>query len=239
MLDRNSSKTLFAQAKDILLHRIETGEYMVNTKIPSENELCEEFKVSRMTIRGVITELVRDDKLYRIQGKGTFVAEPKITTNSLSYVGIREQLEQQGYEVTTKLISVDVAVTPENIAKAIPEFAGSLVYIIKRLRIVKDVPLSFHTSYIPKEQFDGIENCDLTGEQLCVILSKEFGCVRSSVTETLELVMANEEESKHLKVSNGHPLLLLRNTISDANNRVFEYSVVAFRGDKIRIKMQY
>lgn len=239
MLDRNSSKTLFSQAKDILLHRIETGEYKVNTRIPSENELCAEFKISRMTIRGVITELVREDKLYRIQGKGTFVAEPKITANSLSYVGIREQLEQQGYEVSTRLISVNVEIAPDNIAKNVPEFAGSLIYIIKRLRIVKNVPLSFHTSYIPESQFKGIENRDLTGEQLCVILSKYYGFVRRSVTETLELVMANEEESKHLAVSKGHPLLLLRNTISDANDRVFEYSVVAFRGDKIRIKMQY
>ena len=71
MLERASSQPLYSQARDVLLSRLNAGEYKVHEQIPSENELCKEFGVSRVTIRSVLTELVREGRLYRIQGKGT------------------------------------------------------------------------------------------------------------------------------------------------------------------------
>ena len=62
--------------------------------IPSENELSKECGVSRMTVRNVITKLVQEGLLFRIPGKGTYVSEPKIIADTLSYAGIREQLER-------------------------------------------------------------------------------------------------------------------------------------------------
>ncbi len=239
MLDRNSPTPLHIQARDILLERIESEEYKVNTMIPSEKDLCAEFNVSRMTIRAVLTELVREGKLYRIQGKGTFVAEPKITANTLSYVGIREQLERQGIATSTKVLSVTTVLAPLSLVKAVPEFQGQMVYCILRLRCAKGAPLSLHTSYIPVELCPGLEKYDLMGEQLCVLLHREYGLLRHSVTETLESAVANEVEAKYLEVEKGHPLLLLRNTIADKSGRPFEYSTVVFRGDKIRIQMYY
>ena len=100
MLNRETAEPLYVQIHNILVDRLDANQYKANTMIPSESALCQEFGVSRTTLRSVITQLVQAGRLYRIQGKGTFVAEPKITADSTQYVGIREQLEQQGYEVT-------------------------------------------------------------------------------------------------------------------------------------------
>lgn len=101
VLDKNSPKPLYAQLEDILRTAILNKEWEVNHAIPSEIELSRMYSISRMTVRAVITQLVNEGMLYRVQGKGTFVAEPKISTKSLAYMGVREQLERMGYQTST------------------------------------------------------------------------------------------------------------------------------------------
>ena len=108
MLDRNNPKPLYAQLEDILRASIVNGEWEVNHAIPSENELSKTYGLSRMTVRSVITLLVKEGLLYRVQGKGTFVSQPKIATRSPAYMGVREQLEQMGYEIRTKLVKKEI-----------------------------------------------------------------------------------------------------------------------------------
>ncbi len=239
MLERKNAQPLYVQARNILLSRIENAEYGVNEKIPSESELCQEFGISRMTVRSVLTELVRDGKLYRIQGKGTFVAEPKFVADSTSYVGIREQLEKQGYEVSTVVLSVDIIDCPAAIARIMNLNLSEQVYYIQRVRNVKEIPLSLHKSYIPVCYSPGLEHSDFCNDQLCEILSKKYNLNRVSVTETLESSSASEEEARLLKIRKGYPLLYLCDSIFDKDGRIFEYSTVAFRGDKIQIRLQY
>ena len=77
-LDRNNPKPLYQQLRDVIEEKISSGEWKPNDKIPSENQLSAQYGLSRMTARSVLLDLVKDEKLYRVQGKGTFVAEQKI-----------------------------------------------------------------------------------------------------------------------------------------------------------------
>jgi len=239
MLNRNIAEPLYVQVHNILLDRINTDIYSVNERIPSESELCAEFGISRMTLRSVITELVRDGKLYRIQGKGTFVAEPKLSANTGAYIGIREQLEQQGYEVKTTLLGVETASPAASVAKIFGIGSEEKTYIIRRLRYVKNEPISLSTSFIPARYCPGLEKQDFCNEQLCNILSQNYGFVRKTVRETLESVVATAEESSTLDIRKGYPLLLLCDRIYDAEDRLFEFSKVVFRGDKMQINLEY
>lgn len=239
MLNRDISKPLYSQIHSILVERIHSGEYGINSMIPSESALCNEFGVSRSTLRGVITQLVQVGLLYRVQGKGTFVAEPKITADTTVYVGIREQLEAQGYEVRTEVIDLIEIKAGKTIANKMGIHETDSVYKLVRVRYVKDSPLSLHISYIPKKFCSDLETQDLKNEQLCAILATEYKQVRKNVVETLESVVANADESAILQVKKGDPLLLLRDSIYNASGEMFEYSSVAFRGDRIQIQMQY
>lgn len=77
--------------------RVETGP-----ENPLENELNRMYGISRLTARQVLAQLVSEDLLFRVQGKGTFVAIPKIATRALAYMGIREQLERMEISTTTR-----------------------------------------------------------------------------------------------------------------------------------------
>ncbi|MCX8026537.1 MAG: GntR family transcriptional regulator [Thermodesulfovibrionales bacterium] len=72
-LDRESQQKLYVQLIDIIKEKIKKGEWAINSMIPTEDELCNTFSVSKTTVRLAVSELVREGLLKRLQGKGTFV----------------------------------------------------------------------------------------------------------------------------------------------------------------------
>ena len=76
-IDHHSPVPKYFQLREILLDLVET-ELSEDQSIPSERELSARFGLSRMTVRQAVDHLVSEGRLYRVQGKGTFVARPKI-----------------------------------------------------------------------------------------------------------------------------------------------------------------
>ncbi len=239
MLDRNNPQPLYVQVHNILVGRLDSGIYKPHDRIPSENLLRQEFGVSRETLRSVLTELVRDGRLYRVQGKGTYVSEPKITAKDFTYVGIRRQLEELGYNVTTILLGVEKQPCPLSIAAHLQIPEGEEVYYIQRLRKVKEESLSIHNTYVPAALCPDFARNDFCNKQMCELLSEQYGLVRGRVRETLESVLAREDETELLGIKKGQPLLKLSDEIATADGQLFEYSTVVFRGDKLKIQLNY
>ena len=238
MLERNNPKPLYQQLRDILVDAIDSGKWGPNERIPSENNLSTTYGLSRMTVRAVLTDMVKEGLLYRVQGKGTFVAE-KIVTLSPSYIGIREQLEQMGYEVETKIIECGLAPCSDTIAQSLKIASGSSVFKIKRVRYIKGEPISIHISQVNPMYSEKLTAEDLEKEQLCVLLTEHYGLRKKQVDETLESVLALNEEAELLNVEKGHPLLLLRDILYAEDGNPYEYTKVVFRGDKIKIRLHY
>ncbi len=239
MLDRGSATPLYAQLTEILREKIEAGIWGPDQKIPSENELNHLYGISRMTARQVLAQLVSEGLVFRVQGKGTFVSGPKMNTTSPAYMGIREQLEAMGYSITTTVIEAKVVPADLRVASALDIPEGRSVHLIRRVRSVDGEPISLHTSYIPEILAPQINADDLVSRQLCVILEVDHGLRMSSIAETLESTLASPRDAKDLKTGRTNPLLLLTHKISDPGGRLFEYSQILFRGDKIRLEFHY
>jgi len=144
-----------------------------------------------------------------------------------------------GYEVTTELLEVVDKIGTKKMCEIFEIEPNSRLYTIKRIRYVKNEPFSLHTSYIPVELAPGLDKMDLVNEQLCTILSKEYGLIREHTHETLESVAATKEEAKLLDIPVNHPLLLLQDTIIGKNGKPFEISSVVFRGEKIKLRLEF
>ena len=239
ILQRSNPKPLYQQLEEIIRTKIANEEWKPGTAIPSENELSKIYGLSRMTVRSAITQFVKRGALYRVQGKGTFVSEPKIATQPLTYAGVREQLEKMGYEITTKLLRSEIITVDREVAVRLGLGEHSKVYAIERLRLIKNDPLSLHISYIPVKFAVGLEERNLESEQMCVILQKYYNLVRGRVYETLESSLPTVREAELLGISRGFPLLLLKDTIYTQNDVPFEYSKVLFRGDKIKLVFEF
>ncbi|WP_395760287.1 GntR family transcriptional regulator [Clostridioides difficile] len=77
IVNKSSNIPLHTQLSSIIREMIETGELKEGDAIMPERELCNIQNVSRMTVNKTIVGLVTEGLLYRVQGKGTFVAKQK------------------------------------------------------------------------------------------------------------------------------------------------------------------
>jgi GntR family transcriptional regulator len=136
-----------------------------------------------------------------------------------------------GYEVKTRIIECDIVPSTHTIAQSLHLEVGTPVFMMKRVRYIKGGPISLHISYVNAEYSEKLTKEKLEKEQLCVLLKE--------VSETLESVMASEEEAKLMEVRKGHPLLLLKDILYDQYDKPYEYTKVVFRGDKIKINLTY
>ncbi|MFC4779358.1 GntR family transcriptional regulator [Paenibacillus sp. GCM10023252] len=75
MTQREKQTPMYTQIHHYIIDGIEAGTWKPEEKLPSENELASQFSVSRITIKKALDKLVEEDRIYRIQGKGSFVAK--------------------------------------------------------------------------------------------------------------------------------------------------------------------
>lgn len=239
LLNRMDARPLGAQLKSIIRAKITSGEWAPNSMIPSENKLSEIYGISRMTVRGVITQFVSQGFLYRIPGKGTFVCDSKFEIRSLQYAGIRGQLEAQGHSVDTVLIGCERLPAEEFEAQKLGIPVGEEIYIIKRTRAANGVVISYHESYVPAALCPDLEKRDLQNEQLCKIMSTDYLLQRGRVVETLESFSADRVRAGYLNVKAGFSLILLQDQLYTPDNIIYEYSRVYFRGDKTKLRIEF
>ena len=133
-IDKNNPKPLYIQLEELIRNNIDNGIWRPQTAILSESELSKEYDLSRMTIRTACQNLVQEGVLYRVPGKGTFVSEPKIMTESLAHMGFREQLERMGYETTTKLLNSSIIQASGNVSRKLRIPEETPVMLIERMR---------------------------------------------------------------------------------------------------------
>lgn len=239
VVQKHAPKPIYMQLAELLRSEIVSGHYKADDMIPSELELSRRHDISRMTARAVVTQLVNEGLLYRVQGKGTFVVEPKIQARSLAYRGIREQLESMGYSTQTTLLEFRTIPADNHLAKVFSVPTGEPLIFAKRVRSIEERPISLHLSYIPQTLAPTLGPDRLEVEQLCVILAQDFALEADAVSETLESTMASAAEAKLLGVERRFPLLLLEDTYRLTTGRVFEYTKVLFRGDKLKLHFEY
>ena len=107
MINKYSNEPLYSQLKNIIIRKIEKGEYPSGSKIPSEQELCDFMTSTVPTVRQAISELTNSGYLYKEKGKGTFVSNPKTVVNAKSYTGFTDSILDNDMTDERKIISIE------------------------------------------------------------------------------------------------------------------------------------
>lgn len=232
-IDKNSPLPLYYQLKQILQEMIDNEELQPGDVIPPERELCEVLGISRMTARKAVMELVSEGILYREQGKGTFVSQPKPQHRLNQLRGFTEEMEEKGLSVETKLLSfsfVPATVALKRELKLYPH--QEEVIEIQRLRIVDGVPFALETVWLNPSRVQGLSQEDLNGGSLYTFLKENFQLIPSYATQTIEPTQLNEIESDYLTLPVGSLALLFRRTTYIDQEQVMEVTKCIYRTDK-------
>ena len=132
-VDRGSKEKLYVQIYSIILEKIENGEWPLGTQIPSEDELCRIYDVSKVTVREAIQELAREGYLKRQQGKGTFVLY------SVPHPGLmmRTRLTEddgfgEGVNVRKEVVEKGVKEVPDEVKRSADDRGVNILYAPKK-----------------------------------------------------------------------------------------------------------
>src|SRR3954453_12034485 len=147
-IDPTSPVPKYFQLREILLDLIEDDELPVDSSIPSERELCQRYGLSRMTVRQAVDHLVSEGRLYRVPGKGTFVARPKLDM-PLRLVSFTEDMQARG--LTPGARELDRRTVPANphLARVFGVPPGAGVHVVERLRTADGEPMAIERCHIP------------------------------------------------------------------------------------------
>lgn len=232
------NQALHAYIKEELLDRIKSGQYKQGDQIPTESDLCKEFSVSRTTVRTALTQLTLEGNLVRKQGKGTFVAEPKLRqTLSHTVKRYRDQVSVQGKRAEISLVAVEVIPAVDFLKDALKVEQDTPVQRVERIRSANGEPTQYEIAYIPWDIAPGITRAHAESS-LYVSLKEVFDVHVSKTTENIEIVLSDERISEHLNCDTGTPLFFMETVAEGSNGQIIEYSNSYFRGDKINFLIE-
>ena len=95
----------YSEIEEYIMNKIHTGEWPIGYKIPKEVELCEQFGVSRSTVRTAMLRMVQDGHLKRVKRKGTFVTAPRVLEYTTVFIeSFFNEMFRRGIEVETEVL---------------------------------------------------------------------------------------------------------------------------------------
>ncbi|KON87865.1 transcriptional regulator [Sporosarcina globispora] len=219
---------------DELISDIKEGKYKPNEKLPSENELADQYRIPRMVVRKAYEQLQELGFIFSKQGRGSYVQNrkkqiPLILTGDISF---SEKMKELEYDFRSENICCEKIPYESDVYHALKVLPSDEVYNISRLRIVDGCPIALHTSYVAKSVFKQI-NRDGPGITSIFQYYKTHGYKEfTSGQSQLSVVFPNEPERKILKCSSLIPLLLLESLCMDKETgTVLEYSKIKYRSD--------
>ncbi len=210
-----------------------TGTMTPGTPVPPERELARRYGTSRTTVRQALAELVVEGRLLRMQGKGTFVAKPKVA-QVLELASYTEGMRAHGLHPKTRILEIGYVTTGDKLAGLLGVPPGSRALRIHRLRLADGEPMSIDMSHLPASRFPGLRKQLARHCSLYETLAEAYGVQPGAGEETIETVLAGPHDARLLDVDVGLPLLLLSRHAFDLNGDPLEWAQSWYRGDRYK-----
>ncbi len=232
-IDKKSPLPIYYQIQQIITEKIKSGELKPGDKIPSEHELCEQFGVSRMTIRQAINNLVKETQLYRKRGIGTFVQQTKVTQALEGLSSFTEDMKARGLNPSSKLISFAVKPASLYVAKHLGIEIESDIYEIQRIRLADNEPIAIERAYIPVYILPSL-SVDTVQQSIYQYVETESGHKLIRAVQEIEATIVNEEDAKWLEIEEGAPILILEQCSYIEGDIPLEFVRCSYRADRYK-----
>jgi GntR family transcriptional regulator len=209
LIDREDHQKLYLQLYEILKKKIEGNEWPLGSQIPTEEELCKLFEVSRVTVRTAVIELVRQGYLKRQQGKGTFVFRNAVTEGLAMFTNIGEFLYEEGIPFSVTVLARTVMMPIDDLDIRLDISKDKHIIYIKRLRLNDNEPVLIQESYIPYHVCPLLLEEDIERQSLLELFEKKYGIKITKIKTYLEMSYLKADDARLLGLAEGSAAILL------------------------------
>jgi DNA-binding GntR family transcriptional regulator len=209
LIDRENHQKLYLQLYAILRKKIESGEWPIGAQIPTEEELCTMFNVSRATVRTAVLELVRQGYLMRQQGKGTFVYRNIVSDGIGMMTSLKELMFESRPDIMTTVLARTVMMSVDGLDGKLDISPDKHIIYIKRLRLLDNEPFLLQETYIPYHICPLLLEDDVSNNSLFDLFEKNYGIKITRAKNYMDLAYLDFNEGRLLNAPEGSAAGLL------------------------------
>jgi GntR family transcriptional regulator len=205
--------------------------------LPSERVLADRYGVARMTVRGEIDRLTADRLTYRVQGRGTFVAEARVA-QALALSSFTEDMRARGMTPGSIVRARELVEASEWLALRLELAPGAAVMRLDRVRTADGSPLAVEQAYVPTSRYPGIEEADFADGSLFDVLADGWDVRLRDADQRVVAVAIEADDAEALEVASGSAGLHFQTLARDADGTPVYYAVSLYRGDRYEIDLR-
>ena len=239
MINKNSQIPFYLQIREDILVKIDNGVFKPEEKIPSEEELCKYYNVSRPTIRQAIKELINDGKLIIKKGKGTYSIKQKFESLLIDKIAsFADELKQNKIPFNDNIIEFKIIKPNDEIANILEISSESDVIYYNRVRSIENEPLYNTRGFIVRDLCPSFINEKIENQSVFYLLEHKYNLDFYRIKRYLQPISTGIEQSKLLEINVGIPIHFLETIIYDKNSKPIGYFKDYFRGDKSKFTFE-
>jgi len=237
-IERQSPVPLYYQLKQLLAERITKGEWQAGDMLPTEEQLQEQYGLSRTTVRQALKELELEGLISRFRGRGTFVSQPKISHSADPRFNLTAYLTEQGIRPGWRVLSAGWVQASSEIAKRLSLETGVKLFKLRRLRLANDEPIGYHVAHVIPALGELVSESVLEQGGSLDYLRATGQLDQSFANRTIEAILASEELASHLNFHKGGPILMIRRRVFSAAGFPVEDMRAMYRGDRFQYRVR-
>lgn len=237
MIDPRSAKPMYMQLKDILEHEIQQGIYGQDDRLPSEQELCAKYQVSRITVRQALKILEQKGLTYSVHGKGTFVKAAEIHQKMTRILTFGETLAHEGMQGYTEFFSYTPEIEDEMIRRMLSLKNNQKLARLELLGFAQNMPVVYYVSHMEESLAAQMY------EKMLVMQAKRMAFSTFDMYQKLSISLGKVEQKMSAanmdqnlakifrQELSKQALLTLESVYYDQNETPVEYKMAYYRAD--------
>lgn len=235
-VDRDSQQKLYVQMESIIRDKIMSAEWPAGSQIPTEDDLCRMYDVSKATVRMAIADLVRDGYLRKQQGKGTFVTDTTPELGVTMKTKLTEDIFGEGVIAKKVLLMRGTKQPPADVQGHL-RTEGQVYYILCK-RVVNGEPAYLEESFIPLGVVPDIEEADICQMPFFEMMQQRSGARIQKVVQMIEIAEMTGDAAAILKNGSGSSMLMLHRLLIGADGRPLAYTRLMGGGRKYKLQTE-
>lgn len=222
-INKNISTPAYQQVRELILQQMKNGQIKPGDKIPSLNQLCQMYDISRITVRQAIDSLIHDGLLYTAPGKGTF-ANGIMQEAQLEYVvGFKAESKRRGFTATINVLEAEIIAADREISEHLQIREHEKVIRIKRVKIANNIPLYTELRYIPHKYCPDLIEENLAESSLTELAQARYNLKFGKRDVVVTPILLDSESAMLLRTKEGQAGLFVTETLFLENGAPFKW----------------